>query len=87
MAELVLVDANSGDSPHPYLAFDPESGALQIADDYETVNAQPAILSAASRMPLPWQSSSSVTYSTARQQHPPAQAGMMSSIGLPTSPS
>jgi hypothetical protein len=36
--ELVLVDANSGDTPHPYLVFDAESGALVIADDYETAN-------------------------------------------------
>jgi hypothetical protein len=42
MRELVLVDANSGDSTHPYLVFDAESGTLVIADDFETANDRTA---------------------------------------------
>jgi hypothetical protein len=34
----VLVDANSGDNPHPYLVFNSLDGTLVIADDYETSN-------------------------------------------------
>jgi hypothetical protein len=35
---LILVDANSGDNPHPYLIFDPECGTFEIVDDYEVTN-------------------------------------------------
>jgi hypothetical protein len=39
---IVLVDFNSGDTPHPYLVFDQADGTITIADDYETTNDRTA---------------------------------------------
>ena len=39
---LALVDANSGDTPYPYLVWAEHVGTLVIANDYETVNDETA---------------------------------------------